>query len=48
MFIGTWWSLMPPIIAILLALLTKGSLSLAVRRLCAGCAAGGGATLGGV
>ena len=23
MFVGTWWSLMPPIIAILLALLTK-------------------------
>ena len=23
MFVGTWWSLMPPIVAIALALLTK-------------------------
>ncbi len=36
MFIGTWWSLMPPIIAILLALLTKE----VYLSLFAGCALG--------
>ena len=36
MFVGTWWSLMPPIIAILLALLTKE----VYLSLFAGCALG--------
>ena len=36
MFVGTWWSLMPPIIAILLALFTKE----VYLSLFAGCALG--------
>lgn len=36
MFVGTWWSLMPPIVAIALALLTKE----VYLSLFAGCALG--------
>ncbi len=36
MFVGTWWSLMPPIVAIVLALLTKE----VYLSLFAGCALG--------